>query len=72
MKFTVQVAVEDCTGCQACVINCPGIEKDENKQPTGKKAINMALQEPLRAQEHENFAYFLSIQDKDPAKFKLA
>jgi pyruvate-ferredoxin/flavodoxin oxidoreductase len=72
MKFTVQVAVEDCTGCQACVINCPGIEKDENKQPTGKKAINMSLQEPLRAQEHENFAYFLSIPDTDPAKFKLA
>jgi pyruvate-ferredoxin/flavodoxin oxidoreductase len=72
MKFTVQVAVEDCTGCQACVINCPGIEKDENKQPTGKKAINMALQEPLRSQEHENFAYFLSIPDTDPAKFKLA
>lgn len=72
MKFTVQVAVEDCTGCQACVINCPGIEKDENKEPTGKKAINMAMQEPLRAQEHENFAYFLSIPDTDPAKFKLA
>ena len=72
MKFSVQVAVEDCTGCQACVINCPGIEKDENKQPTGKKAINMALQEPLRSQEHENFAYFLSIPDTDPAKFKLA
>lgn len=72
MKFTVQVAVEDCTGCQACVINCPGIEKDENKQPTGKKAINMALQEPLREQEHENFAYFLSIPDTDPSKFKLA
>jgi len=71
MKFTVQVAPEDCTGCQACVINCPGIEKDENKQPTGKKAINMADQEPLRPAERENFEYFLAIPDTDPAKFKI-
>ena len=72
MKFTVQVAPEDCTGCQACVINCPGIEKDENKQPTGKKAINMADQEPIRASERENFDFFLSLPDTDPSKFKLA
>jgi len=71
MKFTVQVAPEDCTGCQACVINCPGIEKDANKQPTGKKAINMVDQEPLREQERENFDFFLSIPDTDPSKFKL-
>ncbi|MBN1457333.1 MAG: pyruvate:ferredoxin (flavodoxin) oxidoreductase [Sedimentisphaerales bacterium] len=71
MKFTVQVAPEDCTGCQACVINCPGIEKDANKQPTGKKAINMTDQEPLREQERENFNFFLSIPDTDPAKFKV-
>ncbi len=71
MKFTVQVAPEDCTGCQACVINCPGIEKDADKQPTGKKAINMADQEPIRASERDNFAFFLSIPDTDPSKFKL-
>ncbi|MBM4103276.1 MAG: pyruvate:ferredoxin (flavodoxin) oxidoreductase [Planctomycetes bacterium] len=71
MKFTVQVAPEDCTGCEACVLNCPVEEKDANKQPTGRKAINMALQEPLRMQERENFNYFLSIPDTDPAKFKL-
>jgi pyruvate-ferredoxin/flavodoxin oxidoreductase len=71
MKFTVQVAPEDCTGCEACVLNCPAEEKDANKQPTGRKAINMALQEPLRMQERDNFNYFLSIPDTDPAKFKL-
>ena len=48
MKFTVQVAPEDCTGCGACVQMCPAQEKDANKQPTGRKAINMAPQEPLR------------------------
>ena len=70
MKFTVQVAPEDCTGCQACVINCPAKEKGPDGQPTGRKAINMALQEPLRLAERENFAFFLSIPETDPSKFK--
>ena len=68
MKFTVQTAPEDCTGCTACVVNCPG--KDKNNPE--RKAINMALQEPLREAERENFDYFLSIPDTDPSKFKAA
>ncbi len=71
MKFTVQLAPEDCTGCQACVINCPAVEKGADKQPTGRKAINMALQEPLRQQERVNFEYFLSIPNTDPDKYKI-
>ena len=70
MKFTVQVAPEDCTGCGACVVGCPAVEKDENKQPTGRKAINMTLQEPLRAQERENYKYFLSIPNTDSKLFR--
>ncbi len=70
MKFTVQVAPEDCTGCGLCVANCPAQEKDENKQPTGKKAINMTPQEPLRLQERDNYEYFLSIPNTDPKLFK--
>ncbi|HOL31604.1 MAG TPA: pyruvate:ferredoxin (flavodoxin) oxidoreductase [Anaerohalosphaeraceae bacterium] len=68
MKFTVQVAPEDCTGCSACVVNCPGRDKTDPQ----RKAINMALQEPLRMQERTNFAFFLSIPDTDPSKFKAA
>jgi pyruvate-ferredoxin/flavodoxin oxidoreductase len=70
MKFTVQVAPEDCTGCGACVARCPAQEKDSEKQPTGRKAINMSLQEPLRLQERENYKHFLSIPDTDPKLFK--
>lgn len=71
MKFTVQVAPEDCTGCGVCVEACPAKEKDENKQPTGRKAINMAPQAPLREQEAENWDYFLSIPDTDPSLYSL-
>ncbi len=72
MKFTVQVAPEDCTGCGACVERCPAKEKGPDKQPTGRKAINISLQEPLRAQERENYDYFLSIPNTDRKLFKAA
>ncbi|OGG04724.1 MAG: pyruvate:ferredoxin (flavodoxin) oxidoreductase, partial [Candidatus Glassbacteria bacterium RIFCSPLOWO2_12_FULL_58_11] len=72
MKFTVQVAPEDCTGCGLCVEACPGQEKDANKQPTGRKAINMAPQVPLREAEAENWDFFLDIPETDPTLYNLA
>jgi pyruvate-ferredoxin/flavodoxin oxidoreductase len=66
MKFTVQVAPEDCTGCGLCVANCPGRERDkETKQETGRRAIMMADQIPLREPEAENFAFFMRLPDLD-------
>ena len=59
MKFTIQVAIEDCTGCGACVFNCPA----KSKADPEKKAINMMPQTPLREKEAENFAFFLSIPE---------
>ncbi len=72
LKFTVQVAPEDCTGCGSCVFNCPGQKKDAqgNKIP-GVKAINMKLQEPLRRQEAENYSFFLDIPETDTSKFNV-
>ncbi|MBO5911092.1 MAG: pyruvate:ferredoxin (flavodoxin) oxidoreductase, partial [Elusimicrobiaceae bacterium] len=57
-KFTVQVAVEDCTGCGACVFNCPG----KNKQDPTKKAINMVHQLSVRDQEIDNYDFFLRVK----------
>jgi pyruvate-ferredoxin/flavodoxin oxidoreductase len=73
MKFTVQVAPEDCTGCGSCVHNCPAHKKDAagNKLPDFK-AINMRLQEPLRKQEVENYTFFLNLPETDPSLFNVA
>ncbi len=67
MKFTVQVAPEDCTGCGLCVRNCPA----KNKAEEGKKAINMVEQPPLRFPERDNFKFFLDLPDMDRKKLNL-
>jgi pyruvate-ferredoxin/flavodoxin oxidoreductase len=68
MRYTVQVAPEDCTGCGVCVEVCPAFEK-VNGQKTDKKAINMMPQAPLREPEAKNWDHFLNIPDFDPKKF---
>jgi pyruvate-ferredoxin/flavodoxin oxidoreductase len=72
LKFTVQVAPEDCTGCGSCVFACPANKKDEqgNRMPD-VKAINMAFQEPLRYAEAENYDFFLSLPETNPALYNL-
>ena len=67
LKFSIQVAPEDCTGCSACVYVCPA----RNKQEEGRKAINMAPQPPLRYQEKENWEFFLDIPDYDRSMLKV-
>jgi len=67
MKFTVQSAPEDCTGCGMCVETCPGKDKTD----PNKKAILMQDQIPLREPEAENFKFFLQIPDTDPALFNV-
>ena len=69
MKYTLQVAPEDCTGCGACVHICPAHAKDEKGAKTDRKAINMEAQAPLREQEVANWEYFLSVPDTDPRLF---
>jgi pyruvate-ferredoxin/flavodoxin oxidoreductase len=61
MMATIQTAPEDCTGCGMCVHVCPAKDKTEPKH----KAINMAPQLPIRLEERENYAFFLSIPEYD-------
>src|SRR6185437_7410901 len=67
MKYTIQIAPEDCTGCGICVDICPA----KNKSETRLKAIYMAPQPPLRAPERENWEYFQKIPDLDRTKIKV-
>ncbi len=67
MRFSLQVAAEDCTGCAICVDVCPAKNKTEAKL----KAINMRPQAPLRAQERANWDFFLDLPELDRRKVKV-
>jgi pyruvate-ferredoxin/flavodoxin oxidoreductase len=60
-RYTLQIAPEDCTGCGVCVEICPV----KSKSDSSKKAINMALQEPLREAERANWEFFLDLPEVD-------
>lgn len=81
-KYTIQVAPEDCTGCNLCVMVCPAKDKSNPKH----KAINMM---PLRGDverdgavvtpastllevERANYDFFLKIPDPPRDRLKLA
>jgi pyruvate-ferredoxin/flavodoxin oxidoreductase len=61
--FTIQVAPEDCTGCNLCVNVCPAKDRTNPKH----KAINMEPQAPLRDYERTNYDFFLNLPELDRA-----
>jgi pyruvate-ferredoxin/flavodoxin oxidoreductase len=82
-KYTIQVAPEDCTGCNLCVAVCPAKDKTNPRH----KAINMT---PLRDKAHglqpvglaetpptvldverANYAFFLKIPDPPRDRLRL-
>ncbi len=70
--YALQVAPEDCTGCEVCVNACPVEAKDENGNKTGHKAINMTLQAPIRERERRNWDFFMNeLPENDPSLFRL-
>lgn len=68
MRYTIQVAPEDCTGCGICVDICPAKSKTE----TRLKAINMVPQPPLRVPENDNWEFFLTLPELDRNLIKVA
>jgi len=66
MKYTVQVAPEDCTGCNLCVEACPA----KNKAEPRLKAINMTPLADVIDEEKQNFDFFQSIPHPDRAGVK--
>src|SRR5262249_36705519 len=58
-RYTIQVAPEDCTGCNLCVNVCPAKDRTNPKH----KAIDMHPQAPLREAERENYGFFLDLPE---------
>jgi len=67
MRFTIQVAPEDCTGCGLCVEVCPSKDRTDPKH----KALDMAPQLPLREAERENYRFFLGLPSPDRKALKI-
>jgi len=63
-NFTIQIAIEDCTGCSLCVEVCPG----RNKGNPDLKAINMKVKQPLLKEGIENWNYFLNLNEYNRSK----
>ncbi len=59
--FTIQVAPEDCTGCNLCVNVCPAKDKTNPKH----KAINMEAQAPILDSERINYDFFLNLPEME-------
>jgi len=59
--YSIQVAPEDCTGCELCVEVCPA----KNKSQTNLKALNMIDKEPVKQQEIANWNFFLDLPEFD-------
>jgi len=66
-RYTLQVYVEDCTGCGLCVEACPAVAPGTPIT----KAINLAAREPLVAAGRQNVAFFeaLSVTDRSRVDF---
>ena len=63
-RYTLQVYLEDCTGCNLCVEACP-VQSPEDPD---FRAINMADKEPIFESEKANIKFFDQLQFSDRAK----
>ncbi len=63
-RYTLQVYVEDCTGCGLCVEACPVSAPGA----PGHRAINLADREPLAEAERENVAFFEGLPGADRSR----
>ena len=63
-RYTLQVYVEDCTGCGLCVEACPAVAPGE----PGTKAINLGAREPLVTTERANIAFFETLPTSERSR----
>lgn len=65
-RYTIQVAPEDCTGCNLCAVVCPAKDKKNPRH----KALDMHPQPPLREAERERYGFFLKLPEVDRREIK--
>ncbi|WP_353510801.1 pyruvate:ferredoxin (flavodoxin) oxidoreductase, partial [Intrasporangium sp.] len=63
-RYTLQVYVEDCTGCALCVEACPVV----NPLDSARRAINLTDLEPVLEQERDNIGFFETLPQNDRAR----
>lgn len=63
-RYTLQVYLEDCTGCNLCVEACPVVDT----QSPERKAINLAPKAPVLEKERENIRFFETMPYNDRGK----
>ncbi len=67
-RFSLQVYVEDCTGCGICVEVCPA----HSPRDPGIKAINLGPKAPLLDQARSDIAFFETLPVNDRARVDFA
>ncbi len=67
-QYSLQVYLEDCTGCNLCVETCPVTQQGNPSQ----KAINLTQKEPILEQEKENIDFFETITWNDRSKIDFS
>ncbi len=67
-RYTLQIYVEDCTGCGLCVEVCPV----RSKERADRRAINMAEKEPLLETERTNERFFETLPVNDRGRVDFA
>ena len=67
-NYTLQVYVEDCTGCNLCVEVCPASDPSNRS----RKAINMGEKEPILETEKKNIEFFENIPWNDRSKIDFS
>ena len=67
-RFSLQLYVEDCTGCGVCVEVCP----IHSPRDADVKAINLGAKAPILEAERTNIAFFETLPVNDRARIDFA
>jgi len=64
-RFRIQVYPDDCTGCGACFTACLGLERDAERKPTGRKAIEYVHKDVILEEHRHTLKTFRALPATD-------